>query len=192
LAGILLLAVASASGAARAVDARPPDASDPLSADAAGAAKEAAKRDGIAMYQAFHSGDLERFAAYTYPGLLKLLGGKQKMIAMLQKETSDMAAEGFRFKSAMVGAPTQLVAAGAQLQAMLPLNQVMTAPGGEMHLEGHVLGVSSDGGKTWTFIDAEKLTAGNVRKVLPNYDPRLELPGKKEPTFVPKPPSVVH
>lgn len=30
------------------------------------------------------------------------------------------------------------------------------------------------------------LTAGNVRQVLPNYDARLKLPGKKEPTFVGK------
>jgi hypothetical protein len=82
LAGVLLvLGVGTASGAARAVDAGPADASGPLAADAARAAKETARRDGNAMYQAFHDGDLEPFAAYTYPGLLKLFGGKQKMIA---------------------------------------------------------------------------------------------------------------
>ena len=62
----------------------------------------------------------------------------------------------------------------------------MTAPGGELHLEGYLLGVSGDGGKTWTFLDAEKLTAANVRQVLPSYDPRLKLPEKKQPKFVPK------
>jgi hypothetical protein len=187
LAGVLLvLGVGAAPGAARAANARPADVSGPLAADVARAAKDAAKRDGNAMYQAFHQGDLERFAAYTYPGLLKLLGGKQKMVATVKKGLSDMAADGARFKSATVGAPTQLVPVGAELHAMLPLNQVMTVPGGELHLEGHLLGVSSDGGKTWTFIDAEKLTAENVRKVLPNYDPRLEIPPKKEPKFVPK------
>jgi hypothetical protein len=44
----------------------------------------------------------------------------------------------------------------------------------------------SDGGKTWTFTDAEKLTAENVRQVFPNYNPRLKLPGKVEPKFVPR------
>jgi hypothetical protein len=183
-AGVLLvLGVGVAASAARAGDARP---SGPLAADVARAAKDAAKRDGNAMYQAFHAGDLERFAAYTYPGLFKMFGGKEKMIAVVKQGISDMAAKGFVFKSAVVGAPTQLVADGDQLQAMLPLNHVMTAPGGELHLEGHMLGVSSDGGKTWTFIDAENLTAENVRQVLRSYDPRLKLPGKQETKFVPK------
>ena|SRR5215831_6530483 len=108
------------------------------------------------------------------------------MIAIVQKGISDMAADGYRFKSAAVGAPTQLLAVGGELHAMLPLTQVMTAPGGELHLEGYLLAVSSDRGKTWTFVDAEKLTADNVRQVLPNYDPRLQLPAKKEPRFVPR------
>jgi hypothetical protein len=183
---LLVLGVGSAPGAARAADARPAGPPGPLAADVARAAKDAAKRDGDAMYQAFQKGDLERFAAYTYPGIFKLLGGKQKMIALVKKGLSDMAADGVRFKSAAVGAPTQLVAVGTELHAMLPLKQVMTAPGGEVHVDGYLLGVSSDGGKTWTFIDADKLTADNVRQVLPNYDPRLEIPPKKEPKFVPK------
>jgi hypothetical protein len=131
------------------------------------AAKEAARRDGRAMYDAFYSGDLERYASYTDPGLLKLIGGKQKIIANIEKERPKMAAEGFHFLSAEVGEVTQLVDAGGELQVMLPLNQVMTALVGEVHLSGYLLGVSRDGGKTWTFIDAEKLTSENVRLVLP-------------------------
>jgi hypothetical protein len=79
---------------------------------------------------------------------------------------------------------TQLVEAESDLQVVLPLNQVMTVPGGEVHMSGAVLGISNDRGKTWTFIEAEKLTPENVRLVLPTYDPRLKLPARKEPKFI--------
>jgi len=156
----------------------------PLTARAARAAKEAARCDAQAMYQAFREGDLERFASYTYPGLLKLFGGKLKLIANIEKERPKMEAQGLRIVSVEVGAVTQLVEAESDLQVMLPLNQVMTVPGGEVHMSGFLLGVSNDRGKTWTFIEAEKLTPENVRLVLPTYDSRLKLPARKEPKFI--------
>jgi hypothetical protein len=147
---------------------------------------EAARRDAHAMYEAFRKGKLDEFAAYTYPGLLKMAGGKQKMVEMLEKGLADMAKEGFRFVSGVVAPPTQVVKAGSELHALLPLKQVMSAPGGELNLAGHLLGISADGGKTWTFIDSAKLTAATVRQILPNYNPELKLPPASEPKFVPK------
>lgn len=158
----------------------------PLTATAVRDAKEAARRDGAAMYVALHDGDLERFASYTYPGLVKLFGGKLKMIATIEKARPNLEAKGLRMESAEVGAVTQFVETNGQLQVMLPLNQVVTVPEGEIHLSGSLLGISDDRGKTWTFIDAEKLTSENVRLVLPTYDPRLKLPERKEPQFVRK------
>jgi len=157
-----------------------------LTASAARAAKKAARRDASAMYDAFLSGDLERYASYTDPGLLKLLGGKEKLIATIEAGRPKMAANGIGFKSHEIGEVTQLVDAGGELQAMLPRDQLMTMRGGEVHLLGYLLGVSRNGGKTWTFMDAEKVTSENVRMVLPTYDPRLKLPGPVEPRFVPK------
>jgi hypothetical protein len=138
------------------------------------------------MYDAFLCGDLERFASYTDPGLLKLVGGKEKLIATIEAGRPKMAADGIGFKSNEIGEVTQLVEAEGELQALLPRDQLMTMPGGEVHLLGYLLGVSRDAGKTWTFVDAEKLTPENVRMVFPNYNPRLKLPGRMEPRFVPK------
>jgi hypothetical protein len=184
---VLALGLCLTSAEGRAVDGGSGVRTNPpLTASAARAAKEAARRDARAMYDAFHSGDLERFASYTDPGLLKAMGGKQKAIATIEEGRPKMAADGYRFESAEVGEVTQLVEAGAELQAMLPLNQVMTTPVGEVHLSGHVLGVSRDGGKTWTFIDAETLTPQNIQLVLPTYDPRLKLPGREKPKLIRK------
>ena len=110
------------------------------------------------------------------------------MIALIEKGRADMEKEGFRFLSGAVASPTQVVKAGPDLHALLPLTQVMSAPGGELHLAGHLLGVSSDGGKTWTFVDTGTLNARSVREVLPSFNPELKIPVKSEPRFVPKDP----
>ena len=147
---------------------------------------EAATRDGNAMYEAFRKGHLEEFVSYTYPALVEQMGGKEEMIADLKKGRADMADNGFRFVSGTVAPPIQIVQAGSQLHAVLPLRQILAAPRGELHVAGHLLGVSSDGGKTWTFIDTVEMTPDNVRQVLPDFNPELELPPKTEPQFVPK------
>jgi hypothetical protein len=155
----------------------------PIRADAT---RDAAVRDGNAMYEAFRDGDLDRFASYTYSGLIQVLGGKERMLELLRKGEADMAAEGYRFTSGHVAAPTEVLTAGPELHALLPLTQVLTAPGGELHVQGHLLGISADGGKTWTFIDTGRLTPENVRQVVPNFNPGLRLPGKAQARFIPK------
>ena len=137
------------------------------------------------MYDAFRKGRLDAFVSYTYPAVVKQMGGKEKMIALLQKGRADMEKEGFRFVSGGVASPVQIVKAGAEIHALLPLTQVLAAPGGELHLTGHVLGISSDGA-AWTFIDSGNLTPDTVRELLPKFNPELKLPPKTEPKFVPK------
>jgi hypothetical protein len=62
---------------------------------------------------------------------------------------------------------------------------VMKTRQGDLHADSHLLGISGDQGKSWTFIDTAKLDAHNVRKVLPGYNPELKLPPKKQPRLVP-------
>jgi hypothetical protein len=138
-----------------------------------------------AMYEAFRKGRLDEFASYTHPALIKQMGGKDKLVNLLRKGLEDMAKEGFRFLSARVGPPIQVVQAGSDLHALVPLSQVMSAPGGELHLSGHLLGVSSNDGQSWTFIDTGKLTPGDIRQLLPTFNPELKLPPRSEPKFVP-------
>jgi hypothetical protein len=151
-----------------------------------GPAGEAARRDGNAMYDAFRRGRLEEFVAFAYPAVVQEMGGKEKMVAVLKKGLAEMATQGFRFVSGRVSGPIQVVRAKGELHALVPLTQILSAPGGELHLAGHMLGVSSNNGQSWTFIDAGTLTPDNVRQLLPSFNPELKLPPKAEPRFVPK------
>jgi hypothetical protein len=86
-----------------------------------------------------------------------------------------------------VAEPLQVVKAGDEMHAVLPLNEVIVREKhGELHSSGYLLGVSRDGGKTWKFINGSALTENEVRQMLPNFNRKLRLPAHKQPTFVPK------
>lgn len=152
------------------------------------AASEAVKRDANAMNQAFFRGDFETFANYTHPAMIKMAGGKKKLIEVLQKSIADMKAQGYRIVSASAGAPLNMVATGDELQAVVPQQQVIDVPAkqGELHGTSHMLGVSRDGGKSWTFINVDGMSREEVRQVLPTFSPKLDIPAHVPPTFVRK------
>jgi hypothetical protein len=113
---------------------------------------EAAKRSAEEMYQAFRRGDLEAFAKFTHPKVIAMMGGTQPMIAVIEKEMASAHKEGFSVLSVAVAAPVQMVKAGSEPHAILPMKMVLKAPGGELrrnrtcsesHLTRARLGLSS-------------------------------------------------
>jgi len=148
--------------------------------------RENARRDATAMYDAFVSGDFATFVRYTSPKIVEKAGGSAALVAVVKKGATEMERAGSAPKSATIQPPTQVVAAGDEFHAILPMALVLSAPGGELRVASHLLGVSADKGATWTFIDPTPLTDETVKEVLPNYNPALKLPAKTEPTFVPK------
>ncbi len=149
-------------------------------------AATSAKHDATRMYEAFLRNDLHTFARYTYPQLVRLMGGEATLIATLEKGLREMRGQGVSFQSVSVGTVRRIVSAGRELHVVLPITIVMRVPGGELHSQAHLLGISADGGRQWTFIDTARLTSENIRKVLPNYNSELEIPSKVDPKFVPR------
>lgn len=148
-------------------------------------ASAAAKRDAQASVDALLKSDFERFATFVYPRAVKLKGGKEKLIAAVQRGLEDMRADGARMESASVGQPEQMMRAGEQLVTIIPVEQVATLNEGQILFSSHLLGISSDDGKSWTFVDTATLTAQNVRDLIPNFNPALKLPPMAAPTYVP-------
>jgi hypothetical protein len=147
----------------------------------------AAKRDGNAWSLAMLTGDFDTLVNYTHPALVQRSGGKDKLIGKLRKASDNMRAEGYRIVESSVAEPLQIVRAGDEMHAVLPLKEVIVrAKHGELHSSGYLLGVSRDDGRTWKFINGSALTEKDVREMLPNYNRKLRLPAHNQPTFVPK------
>lgn len=82
------------------------------------------------------------------------------------------------FGSAQVLKPGQGVQAGKEIHVVVPMQMVMKRPEGRLLVRSYLIGGSSDGGRTWTFVDGARIAPDNIRKVLPNFNDRLKLPPK--------------
>jgi len=148
-------------------------------------ASAAAKRDAQASVDALLNGEFERFAAFMYPRALKFAGGRDKVIATVQRGFEDMRAQGARMESARAGQPEQMMRAGQDLMTIIPIAQIASLDEDRILFSSHLLGISSDNGKSWTFVDTMKLTPENVRAIVPNFNPAMKLPPNPEPTYLP-------
>ncbi len=143
--------------------------------------KKRVKDAAEAMAAAFIKGDYEKFVDYMPAAVLKLAGGREKLAAKLKESMTQMKAKGVKILSYTVSEPTALSGKGDERFAVLPYTMVMTLPGAKYTLKAPLVGTSEDGGKSWKFIDAQKKSAEEIRKILSNFPADLKLPPPQEP-----------
>jgi hypothetical protein len=59
-------------------------------------------------------------------------------------------------------------------------------PQGHAALEGFLIGISSDRGNTWTFIDGAGVTKEQLARVVPDFPTQLSLPNYEQAILEPK------
>jgi hypothetical protein len=148
--------------------------------------KAAAKAQANDCAQAYFRQDYDAFAAKMYPKLLEMSGGKENLIRTLQDGRKQMLAEGGDIRSATIGDVTQLKESHSQEFAIVPETLEISMREGTLTAESYMLGISDDGGKTWTFLDGAGVQkmGDSIRTILPNFPADLALPAPKQPTFV--------
>ena len=142
--------------------------------------KQAVKAKTEEINKALIKGDFAKIADLTHPNAVKLLGGREKMIAVMESGIKDMKAKGFEFRSVKIYDPSDPVSAGTDLFVVVPFEMEMKIPGGKARAKSFVIGVSSDQGKSWTFVNGD-LDIKKVKQVLPNLPKELKLPEKEKP-----------
>ena len=116
----------------------------------------------------------------TYPKLIEFAGGRDKMLAETTNEVQSMEAEGVQIVSSTCEPPTQFVTDATGIYAVVPIKSKIKAQEGLFQTEGSLIGISTDGGKTWTFVDAAGKDEKELKQVLPNLD-QLHLPPQQPP-----------
>jgi hypothetical protein len=144
--------------------------------------KEILKGKVEEMNRALLKEEYGKVADLTHPKIVKMMGGREKMVAAMKLGTADMKSKGFSIRSVKVDDPSDPVAAGSDLFAVLPFVIEMTAPGGKILQKSFVIGVSSDEGKTWVFVNGDVDTK-QVKQILPNLPDQLKRPEKQKPVF---------
>ena len=141
---------------------------------------------------ALTSGNYSRFVDLTYPKVVEMVGGRDRMIETLRRGTEDMKAHGGTILGTEVSEPKEVVTAGDKQFAIVPMITRVQVPDGTLRSKGFLIAVSEDRGKTWTFMDG----AGFVREpgkererlaqVLPDFPAQLSLPAPEQPVLEPK------
>jgi len=136
------------------------------------------------LTQASLKGDDARAADLTYPKLIEVMGGREQYIENLKAVRGEMQSENFSILSASVEDPKDIVEVEKQIYAIVPMTMRMKAPEGILVGRSSLIGVSSDAGKNWTFVTANRELKGEALKVLfPAAADKLRLPESTEPVL---------
>jgi hypothetical protein len=133
---------------------------------------------------AFRRRDFGRMVDLTYPKVIEAAGGREKMIAALSKGIKEMEAEGVSVLSSTAAAPTQIVHASKWIYAVVPTTLKVKAKDGIFQTESSMIGISSDQGAKWTFIDAGGKDHTQLISFLPAPADSLKLPAEKDPVKI--------
>ena len=128
--------------------------------------------------------DFARMMDLTYPKVIEAAGGRDKMIASLAKGMKEMESEGVAVLSSTAGAPTQIVHVSEWIYAVVPTTLKVKAKDGIFQTESSMIGISSDKGANWTFIDAGGKDHTQLLSFLPAPSDKLNLPAEKEPVKI--------
>ena len=119
----------------------------------------------------------------TYPKVIEVGGGREKLLAATTDEVKSMEAEGVVIISSTASPPSQILHDAGAIFAVVPVTTKVKATGGMFQTEGALIGISNDGGANWTFVDATGKDQAELKTVLPNLD-KLNLPLDKAPVKI--------
>jgi hypothetical protein len=108
------------------------------------------------------------------------------MMRLLKYMAAEMKARGSSIVSITYEDPSEIAEGGGQMFGILPFTMEMTAARGQGSQRSFLIGVSSDRGKTWTFIDGVQANPGNVKQLVPDFPEKLHLPQIQQPQLRPK------
>lgn len=144
--------------------------------------KKRVKEDVDAMNAALIKNDLEKVLDLTHPKAIELTGGRKDTLAAMKKGMDEMKAQGTVVQSAESDEPSDPVPSGSSLFIVAPHTIVMKVKGGKLRAKAFVIGVSSDKGKSWKYVNGGVGTEA-IKKVIPDLPKELKLPEESKPVF---------
>ncbi len=135
------------------------------------------------MGKFFLKKDFISFCKYTYPKIVEMMGGTNKMAEVIAKGSKEMLSKGTDFLSITFGEASKIITIGKELQCTVPQVIEMKVPNGRLITRSTLIAISIDNGKKWYFIDTSGKDIQTMKKVLPNLSEELVIPQKKQPVF---------
>ena len=112
-----------------------------------------------------------------------------KALRILQTVDSQMIRNGMEIKSINFGEVLSIVKVGFELQCTLAQITETKMQFGRTITNSTLLGISSDNGVSWKFIDATGRDAREMRRLLPHLSDRVVFANPENPKLIPEPKS---
>lgn len=138
---------------------------------------------GNIMAKLLFEKNYDAFIKYTYQPLLKLAGGAANMTKAVKKTMDDLEVQGYSFTNISIDKPGKIVHADKMLQCVVQQHIEMKVPGGRITSNASLIGISSDNGNNWTFIDTHGANLKTIQKSIPGLSSQLLIPEKEKPVF---------
>lgn len=140
------------------------------------------------MRDAILKDDLAKVIDTTYPGVVKSMGGRERAIELSQEAMKQIKAKGLEITGCKLGDPGEFYPEGENLFVIIPTENEMTFAKGKILSKSYLLGVSSDKGQTWTFVEGAGIQSQEERdKVLPKLPEKLAFPKKEQYQIISNP-----
>jgi len=157
------------------------------------AAAQTEQPDSVALNRAQEQGNImaklllaknyKAFAKYTYPPVVELSGGEDKMAVLIQQSVDQLQSQGYTFTSFSIEKPLQLIHFNKLLQCTVTEIIELKVPNGKLTTRASLIGISSDKGQNWTFVDTHGSDLGTLQKQVPGLSDSLQIPGQQPPVF---------
>jgi hypothetical protein len=155
-----------------------------ISSPAAFAQTITLKEQAAQMGNALVRRDYKTFVSFSYPAVVKQMGGADKMASTIAAQMKGMEAGGQQIVSLTYGAPSSPIKAGKELQATIPQQMIVKIKEGRIAAESILIAISQDKGQHWYFVDAGERDLATIRRSLPNISKSLVIPKAKAPQMV--------
>ncbi len=141
--------------------------------------KEQANQMGACLLKS----DMKGFAKFSYPVLVKNMGGEDNFVKVLESGNSQMRKQGNTFMTINYGEPSKIITQGNELQTTLPQTIQMKVNGGHVVAKSTLIAISTNKGLNWYFIEPPNQSIREIQKAFPNLSNQLLVPPKTKPRF---------
>ncbi len=131
------------------------------------------------MMDATCAGDYRTVLDMTHPKVLESMGGKDAALKQIETAMNAIKGQGIAFKVIEVSTPT-VMKGGKDHYSVTPYSLLMTMPGKKITIASAVVGVSSDEGKSWKFLNLDEKGEKGVREMLPQLPAEMKIPKQEQ------------
>jgi hypothetical protein len=145
--------------------------------------KEKIRQTAQLMVDATLRDDYSTVLDHTYPKFLEAHGGKDSVLKVIKEGVKKMKEQGMELViiNASIGEPGNETRIGSMLYSIVSEIVVVKVNGKKYSTAASLIGISSDNGNNWTFIDSGSLE--ETKRILPDIN-KLSIPESAGPTLI--------